>query len=465
MSSELPPTAEFREESLAGDARTVAAVAALFRELTQTVTALSKSFAVRQRGYFLPGEDEQLRQLLVSYWQARCALIEVVTSLHLEAQQNEDRRESVFLVAFAAALVLIDAARFLRKNFHTHHVIRDKLNEPEPNFGLPRGVYDTVQESLTRPIHVWYLYHAVSYWERHQAVLRAESPGEPHNRIMLSIIDGLRTTLEVTLQDYAVARLRVRTRQAWTGIQRDLLSRALYGLQKFVGDLVAGIYVRPRHCPGLPAGVVSELRQFLSPGDVIVSRREYVLTNYFLPGHWPHAALYLGGIEDLEERGLAEQENFKPRWQRMLACDADEPGRVLEAMKDGVLVRSLRSPCSTDSVVVLRPQLTLEQINKALARGMFHEGKPYDFSFDFTRSDRLVCTEVVYRAYQGIGDVTFQLSRRVGRMTLSAGDLLHMALDKKHFVVAGVYAQAASHHFLHEHAAERVVREALEGSQ
>ena len=133
-------------------------------------------------------------------------------------------------------------------------------------------------------------------------------------------------------------------------------------------------------------------------------------------------------------------------------------------MKDGVLVRSLRSPCSTDSVVILRPQLTSDQINLALARGMFHEGKSYDFSFDFTRSDRLVCTEVVYRAYQGIGDVVFQLSRRVGRMTLSAGDLLHMALDKKHFVVAGVYAKAASDHLLHERAAERVIREALKES-
>ncbi len=44
-------------------------------------------------GYFLPGEDEQLRQLTVSCWQARCALIEVVTSLYLEALQNEDCRE------------------------------------------------------------------------------------------------------------------------------------------------------------------------------------------------------------------------------------------------------------------------------------------------------------------------------------------------------------------------------------
>ena len=282
MSLESLSAAVFREESLAGNARAVAAVAVHFHELKRTVLELSKSFAVRQRGYFLPGDDEQLRHLLVSYWQARCALIEVVTSTHQESQQNGNRSELVFLVAFAGALVLIDAARFLRNSFHKYSVIRDKLNEPEPNFGLPQGVYDTVQESLTRPIHVWYLYHAMSYWECHQAVLRAESPDKSLTRELLSIIDGLRATLEVTMQDYTVARIRVRTRQAWTGIQRDLLSRALYGLQKLMGDLVAGIYVRPGHRPGLPAGVISELRQFLTPGDVIVSRREFALTNYFL---------------------------------------------------------------------------------------------------------------------------------------------------------------------------------------
>ena len=30
------------------------------------------------------------------------------------------------------------------------------------------------------------------------------------------------------------------------------------------------------------------------PGDVLVVRKEYAATNYFLPGYWPHAALVIG---------------------------------------------------------------------------------------------------------------------------------------------------------------------------
>ncbi len=451
----------FRDETLAGDARSIVTVSFHFQELKKSATLLSQSSAARQRGYFLPSEEEQVKHLLVSYWQARCALIEVVTSTHRRSQVIDANREAEFLVAFAGALVLIDAARFLRENFHENHFIRNKLNEPEPNFGLPEGIYDTVQESLTRPIHIWYLYYAIHFWEQNQAQLRAKSEVHPINRDLLAIIDGLLPTLQVTIQSYAAARLRVRTRQAWTSINRDLFARALYGLQKLAGDVVAHVYVRPGHRPGLPTHIVQELGRLLIPGDVIVSRRDYAMTNYFLPGHWPHAALFLGSIDDLEKRGLAANSHFQPRWQKLLSCDSQEPKRVLEAMKDGVLIRSFRSPCSTDSVVILRPQLTLDQIDEALARGMFHEGKSYDFSFDFTRSDRLVCTEVIYRAYQGIGGVSFQLSRRAGRMTLSAGDLLEMALGKIYFRVVGVYAQAAGNQVLQNDLAEAVVRKAI----
>lgn len=112
------------------------------------------------------------------------------------------------------------------------------------------------------------------------------------------------------------------------------------------------------------------------------------------------------------------------------------------ALKDGVWIRSLRSPFGSDSIAVLRPRLSAGEIAKAIARGMFHEGKSYDFDFDFTRSDRLVCTEVVYRSYEGIGGIRFELNRRAGRLTLAAEDLLRMALARTVFEPRAVYAPA-----------------------
>jgi hypothetical protein len=444
-------------DRIVAEARTVVQLAAHFDELKSRADRLLAEYTASQRGYFTPSEDEEVRHLLVSYRQARNALIELVYSFRDDVPLMRDHRAEAFLVAFAGALVLIDAARFLRERFHDRPIVRQKLNEPEPHFGIPEGTYDLVQASLTSPVHAWHLYHAVRYFDQHQQELR-DAAQDTQLAGLMDVVDRLQDRLQVDVRDYTTARLRVRTRQAWTAVSHDLLGRALYGLQKLVSRLVSDVYTVPDHHPCLPDDVAAGLKDVLRPGDVLITRKEHALTNYFLPGFWPHAALYLGGGEDLIRLGVAEHANVKPRWLRLLECDKLEQRRVLEAMKDGVWIRSLRSPFCSDAIAALRPRLPESCIAEAIGRGMFHEGKPYDFDFDFTRSDRLVCTEVVYRSYEGVSNVKFRLTRRAGRMTLAAEDLLQMALDREHFEPLACYCPSRNPRLLLEDEAEAMIR-------
>ena len=66
----------------------------------------------------------------------------------------------------------------------------------------------------------------------------------------------------------------------------------------------------------------------------------------------------------------------------------------------------------------------------------------YNFDFDFFSSDRLVCTEVVYRSYDGLDGITFTLTERAGRKTLSAEDLLDFALDSNAFEPVAIFGVA-----------------------
>lgn len=441
------------EAEIAAGAATVTSLASHFESLKQRANDLIGTVQAQTRGFFTPTEDEQTRHLLVSYWQSRNAMFELVSSLHQLDRYPEPLRPMALTVAYAGALVLVDVARFLRENFHHRPVVRAKLNEPEPHFGIPGGTYELVQKSLTSPVHAWHLYHAVVFVEQHQHELQQQASGRPDFQAVLDIIRRLQHRLNVSVESYVVARTRVRTRSLSNRLTHRLLGRAIYGLQKCVSRLIADRYVHRNHQPGLPPQIESQLQQELQPGDIIVTRKEYAFTNYFLPGYWPHVALYIGTAQELQSMNLDHHENVMPGWQTIETCDPLRPHRVLEALKDGVRVRSLTCPFTSDAIAIIRPRLSREQIATAIGRGFFHNGKPYDFDFDFSRSDRMVCTEVVYRTYEGIGGIEFQLIRRAGRLTLSAEDLLRKAIQQDGFQVHAVYCPSRSDLVCRDHQA------------
>jgi len=419
--------------------RSVIHVAAYFEELKQSARELADRAIASERGYFTPDEEEAAQGLLVSYWQTRNALFELITSFRTDTDLLDEDRPAVFLTAFAAALLLVDAARFLRDTVHDRPLVRQKLNEPLPQFGIEGGVYDHVQQSLLSARNAWHLYHAIEYFEENETQLRERAANSQLDHVV-QIVDRLRHRLDVTVAQFTRAKLRTRASQIVRKLARSLLGRAMYGLQKWGGNLVADKYVRLGHRPSLPTDVAGRLRSLLLPGDVIIVRKEYALTNYFLPGYWPHAALYLGNVRLLKTLDGGVKDEHRPRWRRLLKAVDDGEDRVLESMKDGVFVRSLDSPFASDSVVVLRPELQASDVGCALGRVLPHEGKAYDFDFDFRRADRLVCTEVVYRAFEGVGDVSLPLTVRAGRPTLSGSDLIHMAIAGANFEPVAVFA-------------------------
>ncbi|MDF3057923.1 MAG: hypothetical protein K0R17_2138 [Rariglobus sp.] len=96
---------------------------------------------------------------------------------------------------------------------------------------------------------------------------------------------------------------------------------------------------------------------------------------------------------------------------------------IIEAVSEGVVFTTVEhSIGEADSVAVLRPNLTPLQKREVIARAFDHVGKPYDFDFDFFSADKLVCTEVVYRAFNGMID--FSLVDILGRKTLPALDIV-----------------------------------------
>jgi len=437
-------------------AETVLEIAAYLEELKSRALSAPDTQAAIDRGYLTPTEELALRQLQASYWQCRGALFEVVLALdpgEVDPRQETTQEQAAnFLTAFTAAGVLVDAAIFLRRRFHAAGAIRKKLDEPDPALGVPGDMYATVQHSLTRPGNVWRLLLTRRNYQATRSKLVELLPGEPYDQLF-KLADHLAERLRPSLSTFLRTRLHVWGRFFKTLLRRDLVGQGIYLVQRYVSGLVSEVSVKAGHQPGVPPEIRQQLLDHLQPGDVFVVRKEYAATNYFLPGYWPHAALYLGCRCDLSSLAVDGHPGFSTRSMMFSDCAntnqepansdlSSHPLHVLESMADGVLIRSVDSPLASDSVVILRPHLSSEQIAEGFRRAILHEGKPYDFDFDFTCSHRMVCTEVVYRAYDGLGDMQFELQRHAGRMAFGAQGLIRMAVAGNGFTPTAVYSPA-----------------------
>jgi hypothetical protein len=414
----LTVTATIRDGTLTMDitttARTVADLAAHMERLRERAISFHQEFGTGDRGYFTPSEDDAVLALWVSYHKSRNALLEVIDSIRHEFGQASAETAMEFAVAFAAALVLVDAARFLRDLFGDDEIVRRKLNESYTSFGIPAGSFDDIQLALTDPTNALRISSATKFYDQNHDLVCAAVQSNQQVADLLDVIDRRIDRIRVTAPRYLKVRLDERRHQLNDAVVQGGLMRAIYAFQQWGSRMVSSLTTMPGHVPMLPAEIAERIRELIRPGDVFVTRKDSAVTNYFLPGYWPHAALYIGDDQ------------------------------VIESLKDGVRQRTLDSPFGNDAVTVLRPTLDDALIDRVIDRARLHVGKPYDFDFDFTRSDRIVCTEVVYRSYEGIGGTRFQLSVRAGRQTLSAEDLLNDALRNQNFRLHAVYCRKYS---------------------
>ena len=51
---------------------------------------------------------------------------------------------------------------------------------------------------------------------------------------------------------------------------------------------------------------IEQVSEKIKPGDTILERRNWYLSNPWLPGFWPHSALYVGRMQDLRVLGIAD---------------------------------------------------------------------------------------------------------------------------------------------------------------
>ncbi len=391
-------------------------------ELEIRAAELRREFASEQRTYYRQADNDAIRKTLLSYLNYRAALLRLVWKYQTyETVADEKLRLRSFLEGLTAGAALYEASlKFVSQ--HQDPVAIRKLNEAEPLWGIPPNLLDTIHRNLIQPENRKVLASALEQYRKCQPGFQKYGLNDHapfvvfHSAIQHSVesVKKFEPMLAKETLKASVSEAAIETKEP------------IYKIKSLVSTLIGDTKIRePREGKSLiqPAQV-AELRGKLQPGDIVIERRNWFLSNAFLPGYWPHATLYVGTAKDLEKLGLLSDPRVKRHWQEFLKHD--ESGHehvIIESVSEGVIFSSLEhSIGGGDSAAAMRPRLAPERIRESIARAFSHVGKPYDFEFDFFTTDKLVCTELVYRAYDG--DIQFPLVEILGTKTMPALEIV-----------------------------------------
>jgi hypothetical protein len=225
--------------------------------------------------------------------------------------------------------------------------------------------------------------------------------------------------------------------RAWfSRIGRQLeqdVNRPLYEAQKMMATFMGDTRIVRRDpfiSERLIQRTLKDPKIKLLPGDIILERRNWYLSNAFLPGFWPHCALYVGEPEELEAIGIKYSELDAEARAAHQRPEHGHPRVIIEAMSEGVVFTSAEHSMHADYVAVLRPRnLSDDQIATVIRNAFHYHGRAYDFGFDFTDESKLVCSELLYYSFGEL--LEFKLESVLGKNVVTPNGIMDKFVNER----------------------------------
>lgn len=169
--------------------------------------------------------------------------------------------------------------------------------------------------------------------------------------------------------------------------------------------------------------VRESIRQALKPLDLLFEQRRFVLSNLTIPGHWGHAAVWLGTKTELQALGVWDRDDFA-----IFRKNVEAGKNIVQMRKEGVVFNSLEEFMNLDEVAVMR--VNKVQIDPASVYPLLAEqlNKKYDFSFDARTLGKITCTEFVSFSF---GEIKWPNRIQMGRLVITPDDMAKLSLDSQ----------------------------------
>jgi uncharacterized protein YycO len=330
------------------------------------------------------------------------------------------------MLSLAGSLFLYDTYRLHVAALARHDNVRYQLDHGDRGYAIRTKLLDDVTEEFLSVSSRLAVRRELAFYRAHRAATAAKYGRDIAFRGLDQLIQQSpsRTYFEVSLSALPVVstpeHLTTRLEMVRADL-RDIGSESLGTLSAFFGNTVGLVETRKGKLYG-DAVVLAALRMILQPGDILLEKTPFRLTDSLIPGHWGHAAVWIGGEDDLVRLRVWDDPLVEPQRD----CIRSGCG-VVEALRGGVAVNDLEHFLNIDDLAVLRERGANDTRRRDLVRMALRQvGKDYDFNFDVETSDRIVCSELVYVVFTGIDWPT---SKTLGRVTISPDNVAVKALE------------------------------------
>ncbi len=342
----------------------------------------------------------------------------------VDNQLADSERMAEIIIGMAAGITLYDNNKAMRDAFENNPVLREKLNESYPELNLKGGFYDSSNMRAANPEYRKAMNDALQYFNDNKLAIEAQIP---HSASAIQNLYGY-IAQSPSLHKFRGANvfkemviLPVKAAKSVVGLSGHGLESIKFRTSQTVGNTMGLVRWRDGKLKHDEA-MLKTLQAQLKPGDILLEKTPFTLTDKSIPGHFGHAAIYTGTAEQLRDLGAA----VLPLVQKNIA--KIEAGHVVvEALRNGVQLDTLQAFMNIDDVAILRPQyLSVEARLEAVNLALGNLGKQYDFNFDVNTTETIVCSELVYIVYPQIDFVT---KRVLGSFAITPDDVAMQAGD------------------------------------
>lgn len=299
------------------------------------------------------------------------------------------QREQALIASYAAFAAQHRSALEFIAAVDNDPALHPLIDEAAPDVGMPKGGYTALRARFTDPRR------AQEFAALSALYKEVDEKDNTADAAAREDAARLRELMKVPLEELSA--------RAAQGILERPDYPAAFGVPAGAVELVGDTRLL-RKGGKITAEQIARLKSKLEPGDILLLRREWYISNIGLPGYWTHAAVYAG-------------------WGSL------EGGDVIEAVSEGVIATTLEQAADADVLAVLRPRLEKARKEIAVKRAVSYLGRPYDYDFDFRTDAAVVDTELIHEAYEP--ELRLPLEELLGRPSVPP-NLIARKFDFEH---------------------------------